>query len=99
VTILEGSIPSAALMKKKYTLEQVERLAKDRSIVSILVEFDRKYYKSNTNANKSRAFFWENRAKIRWDHVVRCRLDWAEPKWHNVNGDGRECHGFRIHPE
>jgi hypothetical protein len=81
-------------MKKKYTLEQVERLAKDRSIVSIFVDFDPKHYK------KSRSFTWEDRDKIRWDHVVRCRLDWKEPQWRiNGNGDARICYGFRINPE
>lgn len=77
-------------MKKKYTLE---RLAKDRSIVSIFVHFDPKHYE------KPRSFSWEDRNKIRWYHVVRCRLDWKEPQWHNVDGDARICYGFRINPE
>jgi len=86
-------------MKKKYSLGQIERLAKNKEITSIVVEFDKLYYKSKVHLNKKHTYSWEDRDKIRWDHVVRCRLDFSKPKWYMIDGDGYKRPGFRVRPE
>lgn len=87
------------MSQKKYSLELVERLAANRTITSIVVEFDKDYYKSSVHIKKPHTYRWEDRDKIRWDHVTRCRLDFEQSKWYNIDGDGCERPGFRINPE
>ena len=86
-------------MKKQYSLKQIERLAKDKNICFINVVYDKEYYKSSVHLTHPHSYSYEDRDKIRWDHVVRCRLDWDKPKWHNVDGEAGPVPGFRIRPE
>lgn len=87
------------MAQKKYSLELVEKLSFGKDIAFIRVVYNKEYYKSNVHVPNSHSYLFEHRQRIRWDMVVKCRLDFRVPKWYNLDGDGCKRPGFKIRPE
>lgn len=87
------------MARKSYSLELIERLAAGKDIAFIQVVYDKSFYKSTKHIPTSHSYLFKHRNRIRWDMVVKCRLDFKVSKWYNVDGDGCERPGFKINPE
>lgn len=71
-----------------FDLPLIEKAAKGIDIGSITVHYDGR--KSPVN------YDWEDRKKIRWGNVKKCRLNFKEGKSYLINGEACKRPGFRV---
>jgi len=75
-----------------FSLEQIENQAKGKPVASIVVHYE--------GRKDPVRYPWVNRKQVKWDNVLRCRLDFETPVQHYVgNGEYGTRPGFRVKPK
>lgn len=97
----------------KYSQQQIELLAKDKSISSIIVRYNRNFPNFHSFCDLQRKndpeehptqtdpieYDWSERHKIRYDLANSIKLMFVDPNWYWIDGDWCKRPGFRVKKE
>ena len=79
------------MARASFKLSDIEKQAKGKDVVSITIKY--------SNKDLEYCYFWKDRKIIRWNNVIRCRLDLTKSKTYNINGEACKRVGLRLKPK
>lgn len=85
------------MARASFSLSAIENEAAGKPIASITVHYAVNY--GGRSQEKPVVYTWDKRKQIKWQNVIRCRLDFDKPKSYLHNGDGCKRPGYRVKPK